>query len=162
MFSSSKANFFFTSTYMAPNYWCICGAELWCNNWRGRTSVRHRWLLPASPRAPRRKPPRHLSYHPSSLSQASKMSKIEKTIQRQQEKYIFAVLSLEACANICQNRGRPILRSAPTTPCNRLALRQTIELGRRNRYPIQWRTIPSQSRSRRFWRRLVYIPARCV
>jgi len=65
-------------------------------------------------------------------------------------------------ANPAQDRRRPILRSPPTTPRNRIPLHQSLRLGIRNLHPTLWRAVSPASRSRRFRRRPMHIPPRRI
>lgn len=97
-----------------------------------------------------------------------KMStKIEKTLQRQREKYrstsllcilLFAYTRLTPP----KDRRRSILRSPPTTPRRRVPLYQSPRLGKRNFNSIPRRPIPPASWTRRLRRRPLHIPPRRI
>jgi hypothetical protein len=71
-------------------------------------------------------------------------------------------ITQDAIANPTQDRRRPILRSPPTTPRNRIPLHQSLRLGIRNLHPTLWRAVSPPSRSRRLRRRPMHIPPRRI
>ena len=99
-------------------------------------------------------------------------SKIQKTITRQQEKYVIQSPRVPRSASLCalvspyqnlwrirqlskpfQDRRRCLLRSSPTTPRRCLPLREITKLGCCYRHPLRRLALTAQGWSRRLGRR---------